>query len=148
VDNPVDNIVSITSVQEKNVEPASDLWADFWTLYPRHEAKKDAWKAWARLSDSEQVAAVVAASDWRQVWRAQGRELHVTPLPGTWLRGERWEDEIPPGLGPKGGDSLAGRHCTYTVGSPENVVTGAAHPKPRGEIPEHVKAMLAKLRAK
>src|SRR5208282_6898201 len=89
-------------------EPQLDLWDAFWTLYPRHEAKKDAQRAWSRMAEMDKVSAVIAIADWRQVWRAQGREIHTTPLPATWLNGERWDDEIPAGVLPKrGGSTLA-----------------------------------------
>ena len=108
-----------------------ELWDGFWTLFPRHEAKKDARKAWDKLAEGEQLAAVVAIADWRRVWAAQGRDSSVTPLPGTWLRGERWEDELPLGF----------RRSSATV----TALPTAASPK-RGEIPDHVKRMIARLK--
>src|SRR5208282_5763201 len=82
-------------------DPEPDLWTMFYTLYPRHEARKDAMKAWARMSEADRLAAVMAIADWRQVWRAQGREIHHVPLPASWLNGERYFDEIPAGLIPR-----------------------------------------------
>lgn len=67
----------------------------FWAKYPRHDAKKDAQKAWLRLNPSpELVQKIVAALAW-QVFKAdwQKDDGQFIPLPGTWLRGERWEDE-------------------------------------------------------
>ena len=115
-----------------NEVEALDLWDSFWALFPRHEAKKDAKKAWERLAEAEQLAAVVAIADWRRVWQAQGRDPSVIPLPATWLRGERWEDELPQGF----------RRPSATV----TALPTAAPPPKRGEIPEHVKRMIAKLK--
>lgn len=110
---------------------AVDPFADFWCLYPRHEAKRDAMKAWSSLTPAEQTAATIAAADWRAVWRAQGREQHHIPLPATWLRGARWEDELPAGTGPQ--------HASHVPVAPAKAFE-------RGEMPDYVKALLAKMR--
>jgi len=64
---------------------------DFWALYPRHDAKKDARKAWDRV-DPALHDQIVVALEW-QVQREQWQDPHYIPLPASWLRGERWEDE-------------------------------------------------------
>jgi hypothetical protein len=67
----------------------------FWSKYPRHDAKKDARKAWDRLNPSpELVEKILAALAW-QVFKSdwQKDEGQFIPLPASWLRGERWEDE-------------------------------------------------------
>ena len=69
-------------------------WDDFWTLYPRRVAKKDALKAWSRLKPAQQMAAIVACAAWRRVWAT--KDLDYLPYPATWINGERWEDELPP----------------------------------------------------
>ena len=95
---PTNESTPTASAEASGPALAHDLWEDFWLLYPRHEAKKDARKAWARIGESAHLAAVVAIADWRLVWKAQGRDSRVIPLPATWLNGERWEDEIPEGI--------------------------------------------------
>lgn len=67
----------------------------FYKLFPRHEAKKDALKAWGqtqtvRPSTTELLAALErakASDQWRRGY---------IPLPASWLRGERWTDELKP----------------------------------------------------
>ena len=93
-------------------------------------------KAWARMSEADRLAAVTAIADWRQVWRAQGREIHHVPLPATWLNGERWTDELPKGV-------IA--HVPARPGT-ANAVTGDAHPIPRAAIPAHVLAAFQRLK--
>lgn len=67
----------------------------FWDRYPRREAKKDATKAWTQIvKDAETEAKIHAALDW-QVPIFEQRERQFIPLPATWIRGERWEDERP-----------------------------------------------------
>lgn len=64
----------------------------FWTLYPRRVAKKDAEKAWSKLSQDQQALAIAALPAHRKAW--SGKEMEFLPYPASWIRGERWHDEI------------------------------------------------------
>lgn len=66
----------------------------FWTLYPRRVGKKDARLAWSRLTSEQQFAAVTSLPLHVRYWNAAGTTPEFTPYPATWLRGERWEDEL------------------------------------------------------
>lgn len=63
---------------------------DFWSLYPRKVAKKDADKAWKRLTPAEREKAVEAIPKHAAMWE----DPSFIPYPATWLNGARWEDEI------------------------------------------------------
>jgi hypothetical protein len=66
----------------------------FWAAYPRRHAKKDALKAWRQLNpDTETVQAILDALEW-QKQTDQWKRL-IIPLPASYLRGARWEDEAP-----------------------------------------------------
>lgn len=68
-------------------------WDQFWAAYPRHVAKAEARKAWAKLDPSpELVTAILDALAWQ---REQWTDPKYTPYPASYLRGERWEDEPP-----------------------------------------------------
>lgn len=72
-----------------------DAFDRFWACYPRREARKDALKAWSHLNPSPTLVStilqhVLLRSKTKQ-WRDDKRFI---PLPATFLRGERWEDEI------------------------------------------------------
>lgn len=118
------------------VENVADpiVFDDFWILYSRHEAKKDALKAWGQLSEPDKYAAVVAAFEWRRIWAGQGRATQHTPLAASWLRAERWDDEIPP-------EFTRPTHQSMTLAKPQEEYTKAA-------IPQRVKDALAKLLGK
>jgi hypothetical protein len=80
----------------ENLEMTEDFQA-FWRVYPRREAKQDALKAWGRLNPSAAlVTEILDALAWqtqRDDWtKDDGRYV---PLPASWLRGQRWEDEPP-----------------------------------------------------
>jgi hypothetical protein len=66
----------------------------FWKPYPRKVGKADAEKAWKKISpNSILTEQIVAALDWQiYTWE---KPYTFTPHPATWLRGRRWEDEMP-----------------------------------------------------
>lgn len=85
----VSNVVPISAEQDEWI-----TWDTFWTLWPRKVARKEAQKAWDRLTPAEQQAAILALPDWRRVWSA--KDMQYVPHASTWLHGERWDDELPP----------------------------------------------------
>lgn len=66
----------------------------FWAAFPRKEAKKDACKAWSLMTPEQKFAARESIAVHVRYWEASGRTRQYIPLPATWLRGERWEDEL------------------------------------------------------
>ena len=131
--------ISDTVNGPSEIGPELDLWDSFWTLYPRREAKKDAARAWSRMSEADQLEAVVAMASWRRIWAAQGRTTDKIRLPATWLNGEQWTDDIPVEF-----RSAAGSGATHASHMP---ATTQPLPEKRGEIPQHIRDQIAKLRA-
>jgi hypothetical protein len=72
-------------------------------VYPRHEARADAEKAFAKLDPSEDLLAEMIRAIERQKQRGclqprtteDGRS--TIPYPATWLNKRRWTDELPAG---------------------------------------------------
>ena len=125
----------LQAVQKNSGDPApaeSASFDDFWLLYPKRVARRDAEKAWTRLTDGERVASLVALVKWRRVWLARD-EMQFVPHAATWLRGARWEDELPSDATPM--------HASH-------VATSLPPLPERGEMPAEVRAALAKLRAR
>lgn len=122
-------VADLRAVPVENFE--TEPFADFWLLYPRRVAKKDAQKAWGRIPETLHVRIFVALASWRTVWK--DKDAEYLPYPASWLNGERWEDELPP--------EYRRTHLSHVPAQP--TVAG-----PRTEMPEHVKALLAKLRTK
>jgi hypothetical protein len=71
---------------------------DFYTLYPRREAKQAAIKAWGKLPESSRMLAIEAIPNHVQQWAKEGRQRQFIPLPASWLNGGRYEDELESGL--------------------------------------------------
>jgi hypothetical protein len=66
----------------------------FWNLYPRRDNRKKSQTAWCNLTVANQQAAIAALPDHVAYWVADGRTRKTTPMPTTWINGERWNDEI------------------------------------------------------
>lgn len=75
-----------------------EMFAVFYSEYPRKLAKLDAQKAWGKLNLTEERFERIMLTLRLQkstIWR--GKEKQFIPYPATWIRGERWEDEIETG---------------------------------------------------
>ena len=125
------NVVPLQMVDTETGEITDATFADFWTLFPRRVAKKDAQRAWIRLTAQQRMEAIVALCEWRRVW--VNKDTEFLPHPATWLNGERWEDELPTEY-----TQTSASHRPFT----EGVETK------RGEMPQKVRDLLAKLRGK
>lgn len=72
----------------------------FYAAYPKHEAKKDAQSAFAKLNPSpellDKMLAAIASKKQTTDWMKEKGKF--VPLPATWIRAERWNDEAPPDL--------------------------------------------------
>lgn len=126
-------VVSMQPDQVNGEEYSTDLFAEFWELYPRHIAKLKAERAWRRLPYRDRLEALSALVHWRKLWLWRD-ELQYTPYPASWLNGERWTDELP--------REFMQKHASHVA------VTIKPEEFKRGEMPEHVKEALAKLREK
>ena len=141
------NVVSLRQDEPTPTPPAADepaTFPDWWVLYPRHVKRKDAEKAWGRLDDEQRLAALVGAANQRPMWNWQASQredwLDFIPYPATWIRAEQWEDEIPERFRSRTGNGNGSAACQ--AGSGEAVADSG----PR-IIPEHVKALIAKIKA-
>ena len=73
---------------------ARATFAQFWAAYPRRVAKKDAEKAWMKLTEGQRFEAMQWLPLHIRYWQVAGRTKETTPHPATWLNGERWTDEL------------------------------------------------------
>lgn len=126
-------MLGVVDVATGEITPQTDAitFDDFWLLYPRKCAKKDARRAWERLSLTDRVSCLTALVEWNPIWR--DKETQFLPYPATYLNGERWEDEIPREYR----TSTSSSHLPYT---PVEL--------PRGAMPQKVKDMIARLKGK
>lgn len=95
--------------QDKNKTPSGPSpFEVFYAAYPKHEARKDAEAAFAKLNPSDELLATmlaaIAAKRQTHDWTKDGGKF--VPLPATWIRAERWNDE--PGVDTRTADIWAG----------------------------------------
>jgi hypothetical protein len=64
---------------------------DWYARYPNKKARKNAEKAWAKLTDADKMAAF-----HDPMKRFKGVEARFIPHPATYLNGARWEDDDTP----------------------------------------------------
>ncbi len=111
------------------------MFEQFWTLYPRRLARKDAERAWRKIPPFKQIDVVNALKNHVRLWEQKGTEKQYIPYPASWLNGARWEDEID--LGPempqcdwnRNGtrDTSSGRCAAQAVKEHDNQFYCAAH---------------------
>jgi hypothetical protein len=79
---------------EERLRDMKNGFESFWEIYPRKVAKKDAARAWARLTTEQQFAAIQSLPVHIKYWDLAGRTKETTPHASSWLNGERWTDEL------------------------------------------------------
>lgn len=82
--------------QARQAEKAEEerLFDAFWIAYPRKQGKQDALKAFHALKPDAKTVGVMLQAIQQQKTSQQWRESErFIPLPATWIRGKRWEDE-------------------------------------------------------
>ncbi len=68
-------------------------FAAFWRMYPRRVAKKDALRAWDKLTVQQQEE-VIAAIEWQaKIMLTNDPTKRYILHPATYLNGQRWEDD-------------------------------------------------------
>ncbi|WP_422073920.1 helix-turn-helix domain-containing protein [Tranquillimonas rosea] len=74
-------------------ESSGPSFDEFWKDWPTKVKRKDAEKAWKRLSPEERAEAHRCQREWYQRWRAMNP--HASPIhPTSYLNGKRWEDQF------------------------------------------------------
>ena len=130
--------MQLVSATQNETLALSDLFDEFWLLYPRKEGKKETRLVWARIPASEHIAILEAVVAWRQAWSAQSRSTRYIKMPREWLILERWNDEIPQEL----------QSSRPAANVPVQAAMAGVPSGPRGPIPAHVQAVLDRLKAK
>ena len=67
---------------------------DFYTLYPRKMGRKDAERAWNKLTPIQQAECLEAMPNYLKYWKIKETAKDFIPYPASFLNAERWTDEI------------------------------------------------------
>lgn len=98
---------------EEKLRNDNPLFFQFWDLWPKKQARKDALKAWLKNNCDEHFDLIMKKLPQfiqSQQWR-KDRGQYI-PLPATWLNKERWQDEL--GIEMGGVDSDISREAAET----------------------------------
>jgi hypothetical protein len=114
------NVLPMTS---DNPDAIQVSFSDFWAKYPRRVAKKDAEKAWRGIEPIEHQKILRALEQQKRSdqWRREGGQY--VPYAASWLRGERWTDELEGDLSM--GECAWNRHGTREPGKPKCTNAGS-----------------------
>ncbi len=80
----------------KTSRPAGAEFDSWYGAYPRPEARRDAEKAWGKLTDAERAECIEKSPAWNAA--KVGTERKFIPMPATYLNGRRWHDDITPSV--------------------------------------------------
>jgi len=69
-------------------------FAIFYGLYPRKMARKDAEKAWNKLTPTEQSECLETMPNYLKYWKIKKTAKDLIPYPASFLNAQRWTDEI------------------------------------------------------
>ena len=67
---------------------------DFYNQYPRKMARKDAERAWNRLTPIQQAECLEAMPNYLKYWKIKETAKDFIPYPATFINQERWTDEL------------------------------------------------------
>lgn len=73
---------------------ADERFAQFYAKYPRHIARKNAEKAWAKLKVDDMLFEQIMQALEKALVQPQWQKKEYIPYAATWLNGERWNDEV------------------------------------------------------
>jgi hypothetical protein len=110
-------------VPMQNPDALQVSFSDFWAKYPRKVAKKDAERAWKQIDPTEHQKVLAAIDRHRksEQWRKDGGQF--IPFPASWIRGERWTDELEGDLSM--GECCWNRNGTREPGKPKCTTSGS-----------------------
>ena len=78
----------------KLVSQVMPSFDEFWNAYPKKVAKKDAMKAFSEIKPDPDLFGEILQGIERHKKSLQWQNRQYIPHPATYLRGERWTDEL------------------------------------------------------
>jgi DNA-binding transcriptional ArsR family regulator len=99
--NPNDRNLTLIAPEEPKRPSTASRFLEFWAAYPRKVKKAEALKVW-KAKKLDRLADQIIADVKNRQQRDRSWIEGFVPHPTTYLRGERWEDEIEPPTKPNG----------------------------------------------
>ena len=95
--NPIQsnpNPIRESESESAQTNARENAFAEFWDAYPKKVGKKDAYKAFCKLSKADWPKLVPAVEQQKQSKQWQKDEGQFIPNPSTWLNQGRWDDDL------------------------------------------------------
>lgn len=96
-DNP-QRKVKESKVKKRTLCVYSDAFQSFWSVYPKHTAKKSAFQEWEKAIDKPPLEDILSAIEnqkrAKKALADAGQFVSEWPDPERWIKKARWEDEI------------------------------------------------------
>jgi len=93
----VDNMQAKKKRKPAQKKEAPDTFNLFWKAYPRKQGKADAVKAWLSIKANDKLIHDIMIDLKHKIDAdIQWQDKQYIPLPASYLRGEKWNDEINP----------------------------------------------------
>lgn len=73
---------------------SGDGFAEFWKAWPRKHGKKKAEAEWKKIEHDVDVI-IDVAREWAKHYAEHGVDKKWIPEPANWLKGERWDEDLP-----------------------------------------------------
>lgn len=67
---------------------------EFWSAWPRKHGKKAAHSEWKKITHDVDIV-IETARIWADHYAKHGVDLRWIPEPANWLKGERWDEDLP-----------------------------------------------------
>jgi hypothetical protein len=74
---------------------AGEEFSSFWAVWPRKHGKKKCEAEWKRIDASLRGTVIAVAGAWAAHYTAHGVDKKWIPEPANWLKGERWDEDLP-----------------------------------------------------
>jgi len=84
------------STNESTKEIINTLFDEFWSFWPKRDAKADAIKAFGKLKPTQDLVNKIRINVEARLRSGDWSDRKYIPLPASYLNGRRWEDELPP----------------------------------------------------
>ena len=94
--NTKTNTDTDTSPSPEGEIDTENAFDQFWKIYPKKIAKKEARKAFEKIAPDAHLLERMLAAVQTQKRSKQWQDKQYIPNPATWLRRGQWEDELPP----------------------------------------------------
>lgn len=86
------NLPQQTMLPNTSQNDVEQHFEEFWTIYPRHEGRVNAVRAFRKLNQKDRIAAIAGIVP--RLSSGFWSDPKFIPHPATYLNGRRWEDEI------------------------------------------------------